>query len=437
MKVDLIIKNIDFLVTCDDEWNVFKKGAIVVGDGKILFVGRTDDLADRFQSDDVRDLSGHIVIPGLINCHVHAPMSIFRGLSDDLPLENWLHEVIFPAEAQWINEDTVYLGSLLSISEMLLSGVTTFCDGYFFEEQVAKAAISCGIRMIAGQGVLDFPTPDNPNPENFIKRAENFLENFPSSDLVKPSIFCHAPYTCSDTTIRRVKEFCNDNEVLFQIHLAETKQEVDDINNRYGFTPGKFLYELGVYDDKTICVHAVWLNDDELEIIRRHSVSLVHCIESNLKLASGIAPLPKWISMGITFGLGTDGPASNNDLSVLSELNVAALVHKGVNRQPTICKADEVLKAATIMGAEALGMDDIIGSIEPGKSADFVALDITKPHAVPIYDPISHIVYSSKSSDVKHVWIAGNQVVENGKLLTLDVDGLISDVTNLKYQIRS
>ncbi len=436
MKVDLIVKNIDFLITCDREWNIFENGAIVVTGGKILFVGKTDELAGRFQSDNVVDLSGYIVAPGFINCHVHVPMSIFRGLGDDLPLEKWLHEVIFPAEAKWINRETVYLGSLLSISEMLLSGVTTFCDGYFFEEQVAKAAVSCGIRAITGQGILDFPVPDNPNPESFIERAEEFLKNFPSGNLVRPSIFCHAPYTCSDETIKRVKEFCRNNNIIFQIHLAETEQEVRDIKNRYGVTPGRLLYELGVYDDKTVCVHAVWLSGEELEIIKEHNVSLVHCIESNLKLASGIARLPDWISMGITFGLGTDGPASNNDLSILSELNVAALVHKGVNRQPTYCRADDVLKAATILGAKALGMDDIIGSIEPDKEADFIALDITKPHAVPLYDPVSHIVYSAKTSDVKHVWIAGKQVVEDGRLLTVDVNGLISDVINLKRQIK-
>ncbi len=435
-RTDLLIKDIDYLVTCDKEWNIFQNAALAVTDGKIVYVGSNEEIIEIFRAKETISLKGHILMPGLVNCHVHSPMSIFRGIADDMPLQKWLHEVIFPVESRWINRETVYVGAMLSIIEMVLSGTTTFCDGYFFEEEVASAALSCGMRAIVGQGVLDFPTPDNPEPKNFLKRAETFLNNFPSNDLVKPSVFCHAPYTCSSETMKITKEFCSYYNIIFQIHLAETKQEVKQIKDRYGMNPGELLQELGLLDDKTLCVHAVWLEDKELDIIKEHSATLVHCVESNLKLASGIAPVPKWMSKGITFGLGTDGPSSNNDLNLLGELTTVALVHKGINKDPTVCKAEDVLKLATIQGARSLGLEESIGSLEVGKDADLIALDITKPHATPIYDPVSHIVYSAKASDVKHVWIRGCQVVQNRRILSFDVESLLNEVKGLSNQIK-
>lgn len=434
--VDLLLTNADFIVTCDRAHSVIKNGAIAVKDGKILAVGPSDDIVAQYPSENRLNLSGHMVMPGFVNCHVHAPMVLFRGLGDDLPLGKWLHSLIFPAESRWMSSpENVYLGAMLACSEMLLGGITTFCDGYFFEEQVALAAEATGIRAVVGQGVLDFPTPDCPNPEGRFKRAEEFLSRVNPKGTILPALFCHAPYTCSPETIRTVHSMCRHHGIPFLMHLAETSEEVNLMKEKYGVTPGKFLQDLGVVDQNSIFIHGVWLDDEELKMIRDAGSRLVHCPESNLKLASGIADIPKWLALNIPFGIGTDGAASNNNLDMFGEMKTAAQLHKGIFLDPTLCNAAEILHRATLKGAEVLGLGSLIGSIEPGKFADIIALSLESPHLIPLYDPLSHIVYAAKASDVRHVWVGGRQVVDSGTLLSLDLQDIIESVEKLSREI--
>lgn len=433
--IDLLIEEADYIVTCDDDHQIIKNGALAIRDGLIVDIGHQEEIKSKYVARQELNLSHHIVMPGLVNTHVHAPMILFRGLGDDLPLSEWLNSVIFPAELQWISPESVYASTLLAAAEMLLGGTTTFSDGYFFEEQVARAAMDLGIRAVVGQGVLDFPTPDCSNPNDRFRRVEKFLSKVSQRATIIPSLFCHSTYTCSSETIRRVHEICLHNALSFQIHLAETLDEVQVIRDRYTLAPGRFLDSLGIMDEGCICIHGVWLDDEELRIIKDRGTRLVHCVESNLKLASGIARLPTWQKMGIIFGIGTDGAASNNNLDMFSEMTMVAHVHKGVNEDPTVCKANAVLHAATLQGARVLGLESVVGSIEKGKAADIIALTLDRPHLIPIYDPISHIVYAAKSSDVRHVWVDGRQVVNNRTLLSADLQDIMHDVRLLAPKI--
>lgn len=433
--VDMILLDAEYVVTCDESHSVLKKGAVAVLNGRIHDLGPSEDIKRRYQTREVVSLEGHILMPGLVNAHVHAPMTLFRGLADDLPLVTWLSEKIFPAEAKWVRKETVYLGSLLSFCEMLLSGTTCFCDGYFFEEEVVRAAEDIGIRGVAGQGVLDFPTPDAPDQKIMFERAEKFLSGV-RSDLVKTSLFCHSPYTCSEATMYRTKELCRAYNVMFQIHLAETEWERSEILRRTGRSPARFLADIGVLDEKSLCIHGVWLDVEDVKILKDCGTGLVHCAESNLKLASGVADLPLWLREGLKVGLGTDGSASNNNLDLFGEMSLVSKLHKGVKRNPTACSARDVLKLGTIGGARVLGLGNEIGSLERGKRADCVAISLESPHALPVYDPISHIVYSAKASDVKHVWVNGVTVVHNGKITTIDEMELLKEINRLALKIK-
>ncbi|SFM39663.1 amidohydrolase family protein [Thermodesulforhabdus norvegica] len=436
IAVDLLLTNADFVVTCDKAHRVIKNGAVAVKAGKISAVGPSHEIIAQYRSEVQLDMSGHILMPGLVNCHVHAPMTLFRGLGDDLPLEKWLFNLIFPAESRWMrSSENVYLGALLACSEMLLGGTTTFCDGYFFEEQVALAAEAAGIRAVVAQGILDFPTPDCPNPERRFKRAEEFLSGVNQTDMIFPALFCHAPYTCSPETIGTIHSLCRHHNIPFLMHLSETSEEVNSVKAKYGVTPGRLLQSLGVIDRHCIFIHGVWLDDDELKTIKDRGSRLVHCPESNLKLASGIANVPKWLDLEIPFGIGTDGAASNNNLDMFGEMRTAAQLHKGIFLDPTLCNAAEILHSATLKGAEVLGLEPLIGSIEPGKYADIIALSLKSPHLTPLYDPLSHIVYAAKASDVRHVWVGGKQVVYGGTLLSVDVQDIIDSVEKLSREI--
>ncbi len=406
--------------------------------GRIAAVGLSDELRKLFRGRREADLSGCLLLPGLINTHTHAGMSLFRGVGDDLPLKRWLEEIIFPVENSFVNADSVYLGTLLSTVEMLKGGTTTFCDGYFFEEAAARAAVQSGIRAVMGQGILDFPTPDLPDPANFQARAETFLSNFPDrSGRVRPSLFCHAPYTCGPETLKRVKELCRTHKILFQTHLSETAGEVDEIVKRYGQRPGMHLDSLDVLDELTLCAHGIWLAEEEILAVAKSGASISHCPESAMKLASGIAPVPDLISAGLNVGLGTDGCASNNDLDLFSEMGFAARVHKVFRNDPLACPAEQALRMATLAGASALGLKDEIGSIEPGKKADLVALSLNQPHLTPVYDPVSHIVYAARGSDVRFVWVDGRQVVNNGQILTVNEVEILSEANRTGKKISS
>jgi 5-methylthioadenosine/S-adenosylhomocysteine deaminase len=436
-RVDLLLTNISWLVTCDEDMRCFRSGALAVDNSKLIAVGPTDWVQRRFCSRLQEDLSGFLVLPGLINTHTHAAMSCFRGIADDLPLLSWLQDVIFPAEAANVNPELVYWGTLLACVEMLKNGVTTFCDGYFFEESAVNAALDCGIRAILGQGMLDFPTPDEPDPLRSRDRVEAFLSSFPChAARLRPSIFCHTPYTCGPETLQWAKSLCRDHDVLFQIHLSETAAEVKEIVSQYGERPSSYLNRLGILDNRTLVSHAVWLDSQEIELLASNKVRVSHNAESNMKLASGVAPVPQMLLQGIKIGLGTDGCASNNNLDLFSEMGKVAKLHKVICRDPVVCPASQVLGMATRDGAVALGWDDRIGSLEVGKRADFIAIDLNQPHLTPLYDPVSHIVYAVKGSDVRHVWIDGKPVVRDRRVLTSDECRVVKEVKTLSNKIK-
>jgi 5-methylthioadenosine/S-adenosylhomocysteine deaminase len=375
-------------------------------------------------------------MPGLVNTHTHMPMTLFRGLADDLPLDVWLNQYIFPAEGTWINPENVRLGTALACAEMLLSGTTTVCGGYFHEDAVAEIVSRTGMRGVLGQGVIDFPAPGVPDAGDNIKSAVAFIQKWNGlSPMIQPSIFCHSPYTCSQKTIKAAKAATRSQAVLFQIHAAETAREQDLIEGGGDMSPVQYLDHIGVLDERTLLVHSVWVDDGDVEIIADSGAAVSHNPESNMKLASGIAPVQKFLSAGISVGLGTDGCASNNDLDMFQEMDTAAKLQKVHTLDPTVMDVGSVLKMATIEAARAIGLDSRIGSLEKGKEADLIILDTHKPHLVPMYNPISQIVYSAKGSDVRDVMVAGRMLVRDRSLTSLDQDDILNKVKILSRKI--
>jgi 5-methylthioadenosine/S-adenosylhomocysteine deaminase len=420
MENDILIHN-GLLVTMAQGLPVIENGAVLIRGAQIIDCGPEKELnfdpAFVHEGSQI-DAQGGIIMPGLVNCHTHLPMSMFRGLADDLPLDVWLNEHIFPAEATRINPDSVYQWSRHSCTEMLLAGTTTCCDGYFLEAQAAKAMAESGIRAVAGQGVIDSPAPGVPDPVLNIQTARDFVAQI--RDLgprITPSIFCHSPYTCSAATLVAAKQAAEDAGILFQIHAAETQNEIRMIQGLKEKSVIAYLDNLGLLNERTLLVHSVWINDRDIDIIHRRSARVVHCPESNMKLASGIAPVPRMLEGGIVVGIGTDGCASNNDQDLFSEMDMAAKLHKVACMDPCVMDAKTCLKMATIEGARAIGLGRKIGSIERGKQADILVVDVKKPHMVPLYDPFSSLVYSAKSSDVSLVMVDGILRVQEGKLL--------------------
>lgn len=432
----LLIKN-GTVVTLDRENTIIENGGILIRDGRLDRIGRSADL-EKGYTGPVLEAKKGLVMPGLVNAHTHLPMSLFRGLADDLPLMTWLNEHMFPAEARYINPETVRLGTLLSCAEMLLSGTTCCCDGYFFEDQVAEAVLESGMRAVLAQGVIDFPAPGVPDPASNVEHAAQCVGRWKDRDpRIRPSIFCHSPYTCSDMTLKKAKKAACDAGVLFQIHVAETRGEWDQIRNEKGLSPVMYLDHLGILDERTLLVHGVHVDDQDLDIIAARGASLAHAPESNMKLASGVAPIPGYVSRGIACGLGTDGSASNNNLDLFSEMDTTAKLHKVHHLDPTVMDARTVLHMATLGGAGAMGLADEIGSLEPGKYADVIILDTDKPHLVPMYNPVSHLVYSAMGSDVRDVVVNGRLVVENRRLLTMDLATVISQARDFGEKLMS
>lgn len=429
-QADMLITN-GMILTVDAQGTCIENGAVAVADGRIAAIGTALDFKN-FKAGKTIDAQGKLIMPGLVNAHTHMPMSLFRGLSDDLPLDKWLQEHIFPAEARFINSHSVRLGARLSAAEMLLSGTTTCCDGYFLSFEIADTVTRIGLRAVLGQGVIDFPAPGVADPKDNIGTAIGFVRHWrEKSSLISPSIFCHSAYTCSPETLQAAKEAANALGVLFQIHVAETQWEEKQCRQNHGCTPVKHLEQLGLLDQKTLLVHAVWVDEADIEIMARTHARVAHCPESNLKLASGVSPVPRMIEQGVVVGLGTDGCASNNDLDLFGEMDVAAKLHKGHMLDPTVLDVETVVRMATIEGARVLGLDHEIGSLEIGKQADLIMIDLNKPHLVPMYRPESHLVYAVKGADVRDVMIAGQWVVKDRKLKTLDIDAVMQQANEM------
>jgi len=409
---------------------VYDGGAVLVKDGVIGAVFQKGDELPLV--DEVVDATGCVVMPGLVNTHCHSPMSLFRGLADDMPLASWLNDHIFPAEAAHINPMTVRAGALLSCVEMLLSGTTTVCDGYFYEDEVAEAVMEVGMRAVLGHGVIDFPAPGVPDPSENVAIAETFVETWKNRwPLITPSIFCHTPHTCSEKTIAKAKEACRRLGVLFQIHIAETEDDVQRMKEDRGISPYQLLDDLQVLDESTLLIHNVWMDDGDMALMATHGVTASHNPGSNTKLASGVCPASALMDQGIHVGLGTDGAASNNNLDLFNEMQTTAKLHKAYSLDPAAMDAWTVLEMATIQGAKAIGLGGQIGSLLPGKRADITIVDMNKPHLTPVYNPASHLVYATTGADVRDVFVDGNQVVKGGNLLTVDVQAVMDEVSRI------
>ncbi len=436
-KLDILITG-GTLLTMAAPAEIVEKPMIGIQGGKILFV-ENKDLPSGYSPEarEVIDASGCLVLPGLVNTHTHLPMILFRGLADDLPLMTWLNDHIFPAEERFVNRDTVYTASLLAIAEMILSGTTTFCDGYFFEGSVAQAAIESGIRGVVSQGFIDFPSSDRLDSSGHAVVAENFMQKWRDrSPLLTPALICHSPYICSTDTLRAIKAVTRRHDSLFLIHLAETREEVALLSERYGKKPAHHLRDLDLLDEATIAAHCIWLGNDELDLLAQSGVKVAHDPESNMKLGAGVAPVPEMLRRGIDVGLGTDGCASNNNLDLFGEMGMCAKLHKVFSSDPTVMKAEQVVEMATLGGARVLGMADRIGSIVPGKCADIILVNMNKPHLTPIYNPISHLVYSASGADVQTSIIDGKVVMRNRQLLTIDLIPIMDKVRKIGAVIR-
>lgn len=435
MTYEIVVHN-GTVVTVNDRFEIIENGLICTDADRIVRVEPLTDEKDLPEAKTVIDAGGGLILPGLVNAHTHSPMTLFRGLADDLPLQEWLNDHIFPAEAAHMTAANVSIGTTLACAEMMLSGTTTCCDGYFLEEAVAESVAACGLRAVLGQGVIDFPAPGIPDPKENIAVAGRFIESWTGRDMrIRPSVFCHSPYTCSTETLKSAKKLAQKHGLLFQIHAAETRDEHDRIRAQHGTTPIGYLDRLGLIDTATLLVHAVWADENDMAVVADRGAAVAHCPESNMKLGAGIAPLTGLLAAGIAVGLGTDGCASNNTLDLFQTMDITAKLHKVRDMQPTAAEAQTVLTLATRGGARAIGMENEIGSLEAGKKADLIVIDTRQPHLVPMYHPVSHVVYAAKGSDVTTVIVDGRLLVRDRQPLHLDLGSIMEHVNTLARTI--
>jgi len=418
-KVDYIICG-DYVLTMDENLAIIEKGAVAVKEKQILEVGKADEILKRYTSGNIMEGKGRAVMPGLINTHTHAAMVYFRGIADDLPLTEWLNNHIWPAENKWLSPEFISDAIELACLEMLKGGITTYNDMYFFEDAAGEAAKRIGMRAVLGSGILDFPSVSAKTTDEYLDNAERFVHNWKGDELITPCIAPHALYTCCTETLKKSKAMAGKLDVPLHIHLAETRWEVEEIQLRYKMRPVEYLADLGFLDETVLAAHCIWLEDNEIELLAKHKVGVSHCMESNLKLASGFAPVATMLAAGVKVTFGTDGAASNNDLNILSEMSTTAKVHKALSNNPTVLDAKTIVLMATRWGAEVLGLGRKVGSLEKGKIADVISINLAKPHLTPIYNIYSHIVYAAMASDVDFVMVNGKIVINNGRLLTAD-----------------
>jgi len=400
---------------------------LAVSRGRIQAILPSADAHGAVTADHELSLPGHVLIPGLINAHTHSPMTLLRGLADDLPLMTWLNKHIWPAEKRWVDPEFVLAGTRLAALEMLKSGTICFNDMYFYPEVTARAAAEAGMRAVAGMILVDFPTGYADSPEEYLRKGLALHDRYRDHALVRTAFAPHSPYAVSDQPLERVRTLADELEVPIHIHLHETRDEIVQSLREHGERPLARLERLGLLGPNLVAVHMTQLEDAEIEAVACAGAHVVHCPESNLKLASGFCPLVKLLEAGVNVALGTDGAASNNDLDLLGELQTAALLAKGVAGSASALPAYPALRMATINGAKAFGLDGETGSLERGKSADMVAIDLRDPDTQPVYNPVSQLVYAAGRDQVRHVWVAGRQLIRDGQPTTLDPKGILEE----------
>jgi len=432
----LLIKG-GILLTMVEGQDPLRDARIVISGDTIEEVG-TRHAGPMSEAEETINAEGMIIMPGLINSHSHSPMTLFRGLADDLPLKQWLFDYIFPAETTFMQPDAVYWASLLACSEMIASGTTAVVEGYFVADEVVKAFHTAGMRALVAQGVIDFPAPGVPDPTKNVDVARDFMERWKGfSDRITPGLFCHSPLTCSKETLRNCWDITQRFGVVLQIHLSETEEEVIEIEQRTGLRPALYLDSIGIFQSGLVGAHGIHLNEEEIGLAGQRGVPIAHCPESNMKLASGIAPVDVMLENGVTVGLGTDGCASNNNLDLLAEVDAAAKLGKYAKLDPTALEAQTVLAMATRGGAGLMGIEEAIGTIEPGKKADITIVDANTPHMMPLYHPFSQIVYSATGSDVRDVIINGTVVYRDRQFTALNPAEILEEVQKISRLIRS
>jgi 5-methylthioadenosine/S-adenosylhomocysteine deaminase len=425
-----------YVITEDAQRRVIPNGAIAIKADRIVGVGTRAEIDAKFQAKQRLDRPDAILAPGLINTHTHAAMSLFRGIADDLRLQDWLEKFIFPAEAKNVSPDFVRWGTRLGCLEMLLGGTTTFTDMYYFEDVVAEAAKEAGMRGVLGETVIGFPVADNKTPADALVYTEKFLTRFKGDPLVVPAVAPHAIYTNSDETLKATRALANKYNAPLVIHVSETKKENDDSLAQRKMSPVKALDSLGVFNGRTVAAHCVWVDEEDMSILKQRNVGVAHCPSSNMKLASGVAPIVRMLALDIAVGLGPDGPAgSNNDFNLFEEMDLAAKLQKVTRLDPQALPATAALEMATIRGARALGMEKEIGSLETGKRADAILVRIDRPHALPLYDAVSQMVYALKAGDVRDVMVNGKPVVRDGRILTLNQQLILQKAEEYRAKI--
>ena len=425
------------VITENAAHQVLSPGAIAIDGTDIVAIDTPNAIIRGFSAAETIDELGNVVLPGLVNTHTHAPMVMYRGLADDLALMDWLQKYILPAEAKTVSPEMVRIGTRLAALEMIESGTTTYADMYYFEEEIAKTTRDAGLRGVLGQTIIQFPVADAKTPAEGLKRAESFIKSFRNDSLIVPAVAPHALYTNDAATLVACAALGRKYGVPVIIHLAETEDEVKIAREQHQATPVGYLESLGFWGPRTLAAHGVWVNDDDIQILKKHGVGVSHNPESNMKLASGTAPVTKYLAAGIALGLGTDGAASNNDLDMFGAMRQASFLAKLATHDPTAVPAQTALDMATIGGARALGMEKLIGSLEVGKRADLITVSMGAARQTPMYDPISHLVYVTRGDDVRSTIVNGKVLMKNRELRTLDREAVIDAANRLSQKVKA
>ncbi len=427
-----------WLVTENAHRDLIENGAVAIANGRIVAAGPTAEITRRYQARQTFSRPNAILLPGLVNAHTHAAMSLLRGIADDVKLQDWLRRYIFPAEAKNVSPDFVYWGTRLACLEMMRAGVTTLVDMYYFEDRAAEAVKQAGLRGVMGETIIGMKSPDAPAPADALRFTEQFIQRFRNDPLITPAVAPHALYTNTPESLRASRALANRYRVPLLIHLAETRTEDQNSRARFGLSPARYLDFLGVWNGWSLAAHGVWLTPADRRLLKARGVGIAHCPSSNMKLASGIAPVTAMLAEGLNVGLGTDGPAgSNNDFDLMEEMNLAADLQKVATGDPRSLPAAQAVDMATILGAKAIGLDRQIGSLEPGKRADFITLRLDVPNAIPLYHVYSQIVYALKASDVEDTVVEGRLLVEHGRPLHEDISAIYAKALQYQNQISS